>query len=128
MWTFVHRSTSGPLPTSTFDMRADDGQLIGFCQVRHKPSHNPDLPETAASHIYYEVDPAFRGRGFGKALFGLALNRAKYLGINPVRVSVLEADAVSRHIIEDWSCQLVLECVCRQGERYRIYEMRFRPL
>ena len=51
----VRRNTSGPLPTSTYNLIANNGTVLGFCQVRHRPSCNPDLPPEAGNHVYYEI-------------------------------------------------------------------------
>jgi predicted acetyltransferase len=72
----VHRDTSGPLPTSTFDLVNDAGEVVGFAQIRHRPSASADLPPEAGNHVYYQVAEAHRGRGYGKALMGLTLAEA----------------------------------------------------
>jgi predicted acetyltransferase len=65
----VLRDTSGPLPTSSFNLVGDAGEVIGFAQLRHRPSCNDDLPPEASNNIYYEIAETHRGQGHGKALF-----------------------------------------------------------
>jgi len=120
----IHRSTQGPLPTSTFDLVTDAGEVLGFFQVRHRPSCNEDLPAEAANHVYYAVEEAHRGQGHGKALFGLALAEAKSIGLEKVRVTCLSDNSVSRHIIQASGAVWVQDFVCKQGERYHLYEIR----
>jgi predicted acetyltransferase len=114
-----HRSTQGRLPTSTFDLVLD-GEVIGFAQVRHRPSHNADLPPEAGNNIYYEISEPHRGRGYGKQLFGLALAEAKRIGLSAVRVTVLSDNPVSRHVIESHGAQWVADFVTAKGETYSL--------
>jgi predicted acetyltransferase len=122
----IHRSTSGPLPTSRFDLVDDEGHVLGFCQVRHRPSHSKDLPPEAANHIYYEITEPYRGRGYGKVLMGLALAEAKRIGLDKVRLMVVDDNPVSRHIIEAHGAIWLRDFVCKQGERYHLYEVELR--
>jgi predicted acetyltransferase len=117
----VHRSTSGRLPTSSYDLVDDAGQVLGFCQVRHRPSCNAALPPEAANHVYYEIAEPYRGQGHGKALLALVLVEARHIGLDRVRLTV--ADPTSRHIIEDAGGQLMGEFTARTGELYRLFEI-----
>jgi hypothetical protein len=51
----VHRDTSGPLPTSSFELVNGTGDMIGYAQLRHRPSCNEDLPPEAANRLSYEI-------------------------------------------------------------------------
>jgi predicted acetyltransferase len=83
----AHRSTSGLLPTSSFDLANDAGDVIGDAQLRHRPSQNADLPPEAANHIYYEIAEPHRGQGHGKALLALLLDEARRIGLDRVRLN-----------------------------------------
>jgi predicted acetyltransferase len=96
----VYRKTYGPLPTSKFELLSDAGELLGFTQIRHRPSHSAELPPEAGNHLYYQINEQYRGRGYGKALMGLALAEAKRLGLGKVRIAVDDDNPISRHIIE----------------------------
>jgi predicted acetyltransferase len=119
----VHRNTSGPLPVSRFDLANDAGDVIGYAQLRHRPSQNADLPPEAANHIYYEIAEPHRGHGHGKALLGLLLDEARRIGLQAVRLTVMDDNPTSRHIIEDARGQLVAEFTARTGELYRLFEI-----
>jgi predicted acetyltransferase len=97
----IHRSTSGRLPTSSFDFVSDAGAVIGCTQVRHRPSRNEDLPPEAANHIYYEIKEPYRGRGYGKTLLALALIEARRIGLERVRLTVGAENLASKRIIEN---------------------------
>jgi predicted acetyltransferase len=96
----IHRHTSGRLPTSTFDLVDDAGNVVGFCQIRHCPSHRAGLPPEAGNHVYYEIAEHHRGRGYGEVLMRLALAEAKRIGLEKVRVLVDDDNPASRHIVE----------------------------
>jgi predicted acetyltransferase len=119
----VHRSTSGSLPTSSVDLLDDAGDVIGFAQLRHRPSCNADLAPEAANHIYYQVAELHRGQGYGKALLRLLLDEARRIGLDRARLTVADDNPTSRHIIEDAGGQLVAEFTARTGELYRLFEV-----
>lgn len=119
----VHRYTVGPLPTSRFDLIGDAGELLGYTQVRHRASHNAFLPPEAANNLYYEIDEAHRGRGYGKALMGLALAEAKRIGLEKVRLTVTDDNPTSHYIIESHGGVWLQDFVCRKGERYHLFEV-----
>jgi predicted acetyltransferase len=120
----VHRSTSGPLPTSTYNFVATDGTLLGFAQVRHRPSCNPDLPPEAGNHVYYQIAEPYRGRGYGKELMRLALAEAKRIGLDKVRLTVLDDNPISRRIIETSSGVWLADFTTQKGETYHLFEIR----
>jgi predicted acetyltransferase len=119
----IHRYTSGRLPTSSFDLVDDDGRVLGFCQVRHRPSCNAALPSEAGNNIYYEIEEAHRGRGYGKALMGLALTEARRIGLEKVRLTCVDDKPASRLIIESHGGVLVRDFICKKGERYHLFEV-----
>jgi predicted acetyltransferase len=119
----VHLHTSGPLPASSFDLVNDAGEVIGFTQIRHRPSCNADLPSEAANHIYYAIAEPYRGRGYGKVLMGLALDEARRIGLAKVRLTCLETNPVSRHIIESHGAVRLRDFICKRGDRYHLFEV-----
>jgi predicted acetyltransferase len=118
----VHRGTSSPLPTSSFNLVSATGVVIGYAQLRHRPSCNADLPPEAANHVYYEIAEAHRGQGHGKTLLRLVLDEARRIGLERVRLTVTDDNAISRHFIEDAGGQLIGEITARRGELYRLFE------
>jgi predicted acetyltransferase len=119
----VHRGTSGPLPTSSFDLVDDAGKIVGFAQLRHLPSCNRDLPPEAGSHLFYTIAEPHRGQGHGKVLLRLLLDEARRIGLERVRLTVTDDNPTSRHIIEDAGGVLVGEFTARTGELYRLFEV-----
>jgi predicted acetyltransferase len=119
----VHLGTSGRLPTSSYNLVDDAGQVVGFAQLRHRPSCNADLPPEAANSIYYEVAAPHRGQGHGKTLLLLVLDEARRIELDRVRLTVTEDNPTSRHIIEGAGGKLVAEFTARTGELYRLFEI-----
>jgi predicted acetyltransferase len=124
----VHRNTSGRLPTSSYDLLSDDGQVLGFCQVRHRPSHSADLPESAGNHLYYEIFEAHRGRGYGKELMALALEQARRAGLQHVRLTVDDDNPASRHIIESYGAVWLATFRREGGGDTHLFEVDLRAL
>jgi predicted acetyltransferase len=119
----VHLGTSGTLPTSSFNLVDDAGEVIGFAQLRHRPSCNDNLPPEAANHVYYEIAEAHRGQGHGKALLTLVLDEARRIGLERARLTVTDDNPISRHIIDGAGGQLVGEFTSATGELYRLLEV-----
>jgi predicted acetyltransferase len=118
----VQSDTSGRLPTSTFDL-VRDGEMVGFAQVRHRPSCNADLPPEAGNHLYYKIAETHRGRGYGKALMTLALAEAKRIGLKNVRLTCLADDLVSKHIIQSNGAIWLRDFHSKKGEWYHLFEV-----
>jgi predicted acetyltransferase len=111
------------LPTASFDFVDSAGEVIGFAQLRHRPSCNDDLPPEAGNHVYYEVFEQNRGQGHGKVLLRLILIDARRIGLQRVRLTVTDDNPTSRHIVQGAGGQLVGEFTARTGELYRLFEI-----
>ena len=118
----VHRNTSGRLPTSTFVLR-DDGEDVGFVQIRHRPSHADDIPPECASHIYYEVREDRRQRGYGTTLLALGLQEARRLGLTELIVCCFESNPASKRVIEKNGGHLA--GIFTASDQSRIYKHMF---
>ncbi|HMP67583.1 MAG TPA: GNAT family N-acetyltransferase [Candidatus Paceibacterota bacterium] len=94
-----HKETLGILPTSEYEL-FDDKICVGKIQIRHKPSHGVGIPESMASHIYYEILPEYRSKGYGKRILALGLEEAKRIGLKEVSITCMEDNIGSKKIIE----------------------------
>jgi predicted acetyltransferase len=121
------RGTSGRLPTSSYDLLDEAGHVVGFGQLRHRPSHSEGLPDGSESHIYYQIDDAHRRRGYGTRLLALLLDEARAIGLPAVRVSCDDDNAGSRRIIEANGGKPVGEFPFRTGGRLLLFEIGLSP-
>lgn len=96
---FKLKGTSGSLPTSEYEL-FDNEILVGKIQIRHKPSHAVGIPESMASHIYYEILFEYRSKGYGKQLLALGLEEAKKIGLKEVSITCMKDNIGSKKIIE----------------------------
>ncbi len=84
------------VPRSEFWL-TDSQRYLGKIQIRHKPKgRTPDI----ASHIYYEVRPSERGRGYGTQLLREGLKEAKKIGLHDVIITCDKDNFSSKKIIE----------------------------
>ena len=95
----IHKETSGRLPTSEYEL-FDGETVVGKIQIRHTPSHAAEVPESMASHIYYEILPEHRLKGYGKKILALGLEEAKKIGLKEVSITCMEDNIGSKKIIE----------------------------
>jgi predicted acetyltransferase len=95
----ILKDTSGRLPTSTYELFINNIK-VGFIQIRHQPSRSESLPENLASHIYYEIFPEFRHKGYGYEILKLGLEKAKEIGLTEVILTVSENNTASIKVIE----------------------------
>lgn len=99
MLRLIFKKHLGQLPTSEYEL-FDGETKFGFIQIRHKPSHAKEVPPNMASHIYYEIYPLYRGKGYGKQILKLGLDEAKKIGLKEVLLTCYEDNIASKKIIE----------------------------
>ena len=83
-WLQFCEDMSGKL-TWYMTIRESDGRIVGFVVFRHKLEYDDDDMEFA-SNFGYSVRPSERGKGYAKEQLGLALQEAKTLGLDKVRI------------------------------------------
>ncbi|MEI5673920.1 MULTISPECIES: GNAT family N-acetyltransferase [unclassified Nocardioides] len=89
-----------------------DTEMIGFVAVRHALDN--EFLRTLGGHVGYSVRPSYRRRGHATAALGLALDRARELGLERVLLTCDVDNVGSARTIESQGG--VLEDV-RQGKR-----------
>ncbi len=94
-----HVRTYPHLPTHEYALIVN-GVDVGFAQLRMRPSHSADVPPDCASHVYYEIAPAWRGRGYATALLALVRAEAAQLGFAKLIVVCSATNLASRRVIE----------------------------
>lgn len=79
-------------------VRGASPRALGFCTLRRKLEYDDDDPEFA-SHIGYSVRPSERGRGYGRELLRLALEKARELGLEKLRLVCVDTNTASIRVI-----------------------------
>jgi predicted acetyltransferase len=87
----------GVVPSTTFWLVDDDGQVLGMTRLRH---HLNEGLRIHGGHIGYYVRPSARGRGCGTAILSLCLAEARSLGIERVMLTVDSDNEPSIRVIE----------------------------
>lgn len=78
-------------------VREEDGRAAGHVWVAGRPTG----PGGVAGHIYYvEVDREFRGRGYGRALMGIADDMARAAGFERIGLHVFTSNTPARRLYE----------------------------
>lgn len=84
------------VPENTYWLYAD-GQPVGYGKLRHRLTEA--LKETGG-HIGYGIRPSQRGKGYGRLILKLLLEKARELGIAEVLIDCLAENELSRKVIE----------------------------
>ena len=114
--------TSGIHPTSIFDIVVD-GKKIGKCNVRHTPRKSERMPDGFENHIYYEIFPKFRERGYATETLRLALEEARNIGLEEVIITVDSPNIASIKVIEKNGGVLLEERPDKEGALVRKYKI-----
>ncbi|MHB0865320.1 MAG: GNAT family N-acetyltransferase [Minisyncoccota bacterium] len=90
------RLSLGEVPRTEYWLQ-ENGKYLGRIQIRKTPSGRfPDI----ASHVYYEIRPSEKGKGYGTAILALGLGKARDLNMSSLVVACDAANVASRKIIE----------------------------
>jgi predicted acetyltransferase len=100
-----------------------DGKIIGRAQLRHKPSKSNIMPEGFENHIFYEIKPEFRNKGYATETLRLLLKEAKKLGLNEVIITIASDNVPSQKVAEANGAILVDEKPAKDGTIYRKYKV-----
>ena len=119
----VLQHTRGQLPTSEFFFMLGDTK-IGLLQLRHRPGRSKELPDRMANHIYYEIEPEYRGKGYGMQILTLGLKEAKKIGLSEVMLTCNEENLPSKKIITTHGGEYIEDFVISSsGERIMKYRI-----
>ena len=86
----------GFMPYVQYVMFADDGQAVGFLNLRLRLN---DFLREIGGHIGYCVRPAQRGRGCAKQALRQAISEARCHGIGRLLVTCRSSNPASRRVI-----------------------------
>lgn len=99
------------------------GSVIGMAFL--VPSGNPtEIYDASWSYIrFVSVDPAFAGRGIGRKLAALCIEKARQDGERIIALHTSELMAKAIHIYESLGFRVVKEIDRRLGKRYWLYKL-----
>lgn len=123
MHALEHRHTTGPLPTSTYELVVNE-KVVGTMQLHHQPMAEAGIPQHMASHITYEVFPEERNKGYAKLMLSLGLEEARRIGLDEVMITVTDDNIPSRHVIEKNGGELVDKVTLSNGQTLSKYHIR----
>ena len=86
----------GWVPASTFWLICKN-RIVGTCDLRHELN---DSLRNFGGHIGYAVRPSQRGKGYGRQMLRLALEKARALGIKKMLVTCGDDNIASVRVIE----------------------------
>jgi predicted acetyltransferase len=118
----VFENSSGPLPTDTFGLY-DDDQKVGFVQLRHQPHCSSTFPENMKSHVYYEVDEMFQGKGYGNEALRLIKEEAVKIGMKKLWLTAYDSNIPSTAIIVKNGGKPLWDYSNPEGKRLVKYEI-----
>ena len=86
----------GYVPESTYWL-VDNNEFIGRVNLRHKLNVNLSR---LGGHIGYDIRPSKRGKGYGRKILGLALQKAQQIGLDNVLITCNINNIPSKRVIE----------------------------
>ncbi len=90
----------------TFYWFIDNNKIIGSGSIRLNPEINKEW-ETYAGHIFYQIIPSERKKGYGKLLCHLLLKEMQNLGFKEAIISCYDSNIGSIKIIESNGGELI---------------------
>jgi predicted acetyltransferase len=88
---------AGWVPATTFWLIDDNGRAVGFSNLRHRLVASL---MNRGGHIAYYIGRDWRGKGFGKVLLALTLDKAAEIGIARVLVTIQPGNVASIKVTE----------------------------
>lgn len=77
-----------------------NGEGVGMSQLRLIPSASPQLPINFTNHVYYEVKPNYRGKGYGTQILEQVLIEALKHGLSEIILTCNDDNEASQKIIK----------------------------
>ena len=84
----------------------EDGKIIGSGSIRLNPEID-EYTEKVCGHLFYQIIPSKRGKGYGTILCHLLLEKMKELGFKEALISCFDTNIGSIKIIENNSGKFI---------------------
>lgn len=96
---------SGYVQSSTLWL-VDSGSLIGVTNIRHRLNNEI---EHCGGHIGLGIRPSFRGKGYGRKLMSLSIEKLHELGVDSIHIHCYKGNLASAKAIISNGGQLISE-------------------
>lgn len=107
-----------------YDILDSEGNKVGMAQLRLIPSKSAEMPKGFESHVYYEVDPEHRGKGYATEALKALLKEAKNHEINAAIATVNADNLASIKVIEKCGGTLSAKGETTKGIQVIKYELK----
>ena len=109
----------GQVPQTVFWVLDAEGEAVGMVRLRH---YLNDKLRVHGGHCGYYVRSDQRGKGYGRALLGLALDELRHLGETRALITTYPGNAASIRVIESNGGQFAdVRTDPETGAKYRRY-------
>ncbi len=89
----------GMVPSRTYLLvRKSDGKVLGITDIRHPIEGHPIL-SAWGGNIGYSIRPTERGKGYGREILRLNLEKCREMGLTKVMVTCKKDNALSEKVI-----------------------------
>ena len=106
-----------------YDILDASGKMVGMAQLRLKGSKSLGMPDGFDSHIYYEVDPKERGKGYATAALKKLLKIAENNGLKTIIATVNSDNEASKTVVERCGGDLIAKGQTAGGQEVLKYEL-----
>lgn len=90
-----------------YDILNPDGEKVGMAQLRLIPSKSAEMPKGFESHVYYEVDPKHRNKGYATEALKDLIREAKNYKLKELIATVDAGNPASIKVIEKCGGELL---------------------
>jgi predicted acetyltransferase len=107
-----------------YDILNPEGERVGMAQLRLIPSKSPEMPEGFESHIYYEIEPEYRNKGYATRALKELIREAKKHRLDRVIATVDADNPASIKVIEKCGGKFISTGKTMTGQSVLKYQLR----
>lgn len=108
---------------STYDIVNEADEPVGLAQLRAIASMSSEMPEGFESHIYYEIKPDYRGKGYATDALSQLILEAGKNEIKPLIATVSASNSASIKVIEKNGGRLLQKGTTTNGKEVLKYSI-----
>ncbi|MDB4992052.1 MAG: family N-acetyltransferase [Parcubacteria group bacterium] len=120
----VLKETSSASTIFHFELR-DGDTTVGKLELYPTPIKKDSYPEGYESHFYYEIEPEYRGKGYGIEILKLGLLEAKNIGLRRVSIICTDENIAAQKTIQENGAQFQESKMLENGQQVFKYKVDF---